>query len=180
MRTPIFSKYHSAAGIHYTPQTGKAVRRWLFGLGGHILQRHCARHCRLLLRLLSSLDQTLLATWSEHRLRQGSGWNGELRSLGVSVATEWWAKTKAKAGEAFLVLWHCWNSRTVSSMSLSIPGHQTWLRAIAFMRAIPGWASWSTLRIGGLKVGRMIVCIPYMRQPSSTESSFLSVKYGLS
>ena len=65
-------------------------------------------------------------------------------------------------------------------MSLSIPGHQTWLRAIAFMRAIPGWASWSTLRIGGLKVGRTIVCIPYMRQPSSTESSFLRVKYGLS
>ena len=65
-------------------------------------------------------------------------------------------------------------------MSLSIPGHQTWLRAIAFMLAIPGWSSWSTLRIGGLKVGRMIVCIPYMRQPSSTESSFLRVKYGLS
>ena len=65
-------------------------------------------------------------------------------------------------------------------MSLSIPGHQKWLRAIAFMLAIPGWSSWSTLRIGGLKVGRMIVCIPYMRQRSSTESSFLRVKYGLS
>ena len=108
MRTPIFSEYHSAAGIHCTPQTGKAVHcRWLFGLGGHNLQRHCARHCRLLLRLLSSLDQTLLATWSEHRLRQGSGWNGEWRSLGVSVATEWWAKTKEAVVKLGKLFWFC-------------------------------------------------------------------------
>ena len=79
--------------------------------------------------------------------------------------------SSGEAGGAFLVLWHCWYSRTVSLMSLSIPGHQTWLHAIAFMRAIPGWASWSTLRIGGLKAGGMIV---------HTESSFLRVKYGLS
>ena len=45
-------------------------------------------------------------------------------------------KSGAACG-AFLVLKHCLHPRALSSMSLSIPGHHTWLRAAAFKRATP-------------------------------------------
>ena len=84
------------------------------------------------------------------------------------------------SGEAwvtFLISLLCWHSRKVFSMPLSIPGHQTWLRAMAFMPAIPEFASLSTLGIGGLKAVGMMVHKPHMRQPCSTARSCLHVRH---
>ena len=84
-----------------------------------------------------------------------------------------------EAGGALRVLLHGWHSRVTFSISWSIFGHQTWLRAIDFMRAIPGWPSCNSVRMVCLKEGGMTVRKPHIRQPCSTESSCLRVKYGL-
>ena len=88
-------------------------------------------------------------------------------------------KSGAACG-AFLVLKHCLHPRALSSMSLSIPGHHTWLRATAFMRATPGCALCGSLRTCSCKEGGMMICRPHIRQPCSTECSSLWRKNGLS
>ena len=45
-----------------------------------------------------------------------------------------WPREKRSACGVFLVFKRCLHSCVLSSMSLSSPGHQTWLRAAAFMR----------------------------------------------
>ena len=47
------------------------------------------------------------------------------------------------------------------------------------MRTIPGWPSCNSVRMVCLKEGGMTVRRPQIRQPCSTESSCLRVKYGL-
>ena len=84
-----------------------------------------------------------------------------------------------EAGGALRVLLHGWHSRVTFSISWSIFGHQTWLRAIDFMHAIPGGPSCNSVRMVYLKEGGMTVGRPHIRQPCSTESSCLHVKYGL-
>ena len=81
---------------------------------------------------------------------------------------------------ACLVLKHCLHPHVLSSMSLSIPGHHTWLRAAAFMHATAGCTLCSSLRICSCKEGGMMVRRPHIRQPCSTESSSLRRKNGLS
>ena len=84
-----------------------------------------------------------------------------------------------EAGGTLRVLLHGWHSRVTFSISWSIFGHQTWLRAIDFMRVIPGWPSCNSVRMVCLKEGGTLER-PHIRQPCSTESSCLRVKYGLS
>ena len=84
-----------------------------------------------------------------------------------------------EAGGALRVLLHGWHSRVTFSISWSIFGHQTWLRAIDFMRVIPGWPSCNSVRMVCLKEGGTLER-PHIRQPCSTECSCLRVKYGLS
>ena len=84
---------------------------------------------------------------------------------------------------AFLVLKHCLHPRDVLSSRcrcLFQATIHTWLRAAAFVRATPGCALCSSLRICSCKEGGMMVRRPHMRQPCSTESSSLRRKNGLS
>lgn len=84
------------------------------------------------------------------------------------------------AGGAFLVLKHCLQVLAVSSMSLSMFGHHTWLRAVAFMHTTPGCDLCSSLRICSSREGGMTVHRPHIRQPCSMESLFLWKKSDLS
>ena len=82
-------------------------------------------------------------------------------------------------GGALRVLLHGWHSQITFSISWSICGHHTWLRAIYFMRAISGWTSCNSVRMSCLKEGGMTVRRAHIRQPCAPESSCLRVKYGL-
>jgi len=78
---------------------------------------------------------------------------------------------RGATGGAILCREHAKQLITISSMSLSIPGHHMKLRAMDFMLTIPGWTvciSWSRCSV---YVDGMTTLLPQTMNPSSRDSS---------
>lgn len=60
---------------------------------------------------------------------------------------------------------------TKSAMLSSILGQYTWLRAIAFIRSIPGCPRWSCLRIRCRNLSGITKRLDIMTQPFTTDSA---------
>ena len=67
----------------------------------------------------------------------------------------------------------CTNSLWLESISFSIPGHQTYIRAKAFLRVIPECPSLSSTRTASRFLGEIITRAPHSRYPWYTDISAL-------
>ena len=77
------------------------------------------------------------------------------------------------AGGSVWFDWHSQQSRTDCSISLSIPGHHTYILANTLILVMSGWASCNSLRTASLHSGGTTTCDPHSRHPSWTDSSSL-------
>jgi len=128
----------------------------------------------------SRLQTRPLSRWTQQKCDEGCC----TMVPGCHICADKWSHARTVSPIAISLnlahLKHCVHPRYVSSTLLSIPGHHTWLRATVFMRATPGCALCSSLRICSCKEWGMTVRRPHIRQPCSTESSSLCRKNGLS
>ena len=87
--------------------------------------------------------------------------------------------TGASGSEAWF-LWHSEHDLTSWTMSLSMPYHQTRVRAILFIRVAPGCAEWSSCNTWDWPTVEMTTRLPHKRQSSWQVSSNLFCQNGWS
>ena len=70
-------------------------------------------------------------------------------------------------GAVFRTDWQSTHALINDSISESSPGHHTWLRALLFIRIIPGWAVCSSSSTLFCSLSGIITRIPHSRHPPS-------------
>ena len=171
--TPIFksgktSDLNNYRPISIIPVIAKVFEKVIYDqLYKFLNENKFLSNCQSGFRSLHSTVTALLKATDDWRLNIDNGIVGHVHGA------------KGAAVGDFLVLKQCVNSRKSRSMSLSIPGHQTWVRAMVFIQAAPGWTRCSPASIGGWREGGTTTQKPHIRQLCSTESSWRRWKKGL-
>ena len=90
---------------------------------------------------------------------------------GVDLIGSWFA--------GLLTSWQPWQVLQNFSVSLSIPGHQTFDRNLCFILTIPGCPSWARLSTRGLNLLGMTILVPRRINLPVTHSSLHTGMYRL-